>query len=308
MKKNTCLILALAITIFSLTGCGSSDTSAAAPATTETVQETAPEPEVHEHEWVDATCTEPKTCATCGETEGEPLGHSWEDATYQKPKTCSVCGATEGEAIGAACDGITFASVNNVVDMPNELTDEHDEYLDQFNYAKVWFENYKTFESDDTHEAKSGYEWKTVDMNIAIGDDTEYTDWYYWDGWGFGEYYTNEDIERDKDMGEMWYTFTVNYNNEEYPAYAKIKEDTQRTEVGVDIPEFADKWGWSGEFATHYVVTYECLVPQGFDGCYCFAYDANEAYLAWEDFDDRDFNKIKNSLDLLENVVYFRMD
>ncbi len=53
----------------------------------------------HEHVWEDATCTEPKTCSVCGETEGEPLGHTWEDATCTAPKTCSVCGETEGEPV-----------------------------------------------------------------------------------------------------------------------------------------------------------------------------------------------------------------
>lgn len=28
------------------------------------------------HEWQEATCTNPKTCSACGETEGEALGHS----------------------------------------------------------------------------------------------------------------------------------------------------------------------------------------------------------------------------------------
>lgn len=45
----------------------------------------------HQHTWADATCTAPKTCTECGETEGEALGHSWEDATCAAPKTCSVC-------------------------------------------------------------------------------------------------------------------------------------------------------------------------------------------------------------------------
>lgn len=52
------------------------------------------------HEWVDATCTAPKTCSLCGETEGEPLGHDFRDATCTTPKTCSVCGETEGDALG----------------------------------------------------------------------------------------------------------------------------------------------------------------------------------------------------------------
>lgn len=49
------------------------------------------------HSWKDADCSNPKTCANCGKTEGEALGHSWSDATCAAPKTCSVCGATEGE-------------------------------------------------------------------------------------------------------------------------------------------------------------------------------------------------------------------
>ena len=51
---------------------------------------------VGEHVWVDATCTEVKTCSVCGTTEGEALGHDYVasepaengDITY----TCSRCG------------------------------------------------------------------------------------------------------------------------------------------------------------------------------------------------------------------------
>ncbi len=48
------------------------------------------------HEWLEATCTEPKKCSRCGETQGEPAGHRWIEATYELPETCSVCGATQG--------------------------------------------------------------------------------------------------------------------------------------------------------------------------------------------------------------------
>jgi len=52
------------------------------------------------HEWQDADCDTPKTCETCGATEGEALGHEWQDADCDTPKTCETCGATEGEALG----------------------------------------------------------------------------------------------------------------------------------------------------------------------------------------------------------------
>lgn len=52
------------------------------------------------HDWQEATCETPKTCAKCEKTEGEALGHSWQEATCEAPKTCTACGSTEGEALG----------------------------------------------------------------------------------------------------------------------------------------------------------------------------------------------------------------
>lgn len=52
------------------------------------------------HSYKDATCTAPKTCTSCGATDGEALGHSYKDATCTAPKTCTTCGTTEGEALG----------------------------------------------------------------------------------------------------------------------------------------------------------------------------------------------------------------
>ena len=63
----------------------------------------------HQHDWKPATCTEPKTCKTCGATEGKALGHKWdagkvtkaatEKAEGVKTFTCTVCKATKTETI-----------------------------------------------------------------------------------------------------------------------------------------------------------------------------------------------------------------
>lgn len=53
-----------------------------------------------EHEWKNATCTEPVTCSKCGVTAGDALGHKWIEANCTTPKTCSACDATEGSAVG----------------------------------------------------------------------------------------------------------------------------------------------------------------------------------------------------------------
>ena len=76
MKKNFVILLTMTLLIAGiLSGCG------------------------HEHTWREATCTEPRTCTECGDTEGNPLGHTWIEATCVSPKTCSVCGETEGSTI-----------------------------------------------------------------------------------------------------------------------------------------------------------------------------------------------------------------
>lgn len=67
------------------------------------------------HEWVDATCEAPKTCAKCSETEGEALGHKWLAATCEDPKYCSVCGKVEGEPmshtwVDATCTEAKYCS------------------------------------------------------------------------------------------------------------------------------------------------------------------------------------------------------
>lgn len=51
------------------------------------------------HEWKEATCTNPKTCKNCGELEGNALGHTWVKASCSTPKKCSICGETEGNTL-----------------------------------------------------------------------------------------------------------------------------------------------------------------------------------------------------------------
>lgn len=52
------------------------------------------------HEWEEATCTAPQTCAKCGKTEGEALGHTWTDATCTEDAVCTVCGEKGTSALG----------------------------------------------------------------------------------------------------------------------------------------------------------------------------------------------------------------
>ena len=67
----------------------------------------------HVHVWREATCTEPKTCKRCDETEGEALGHEWREATCTEPRTCLRCRVTDGEALGHQWDeGVVLIAAN----------------------------------------------------------------------------------------------------------------------------------------------------------------------------------------------------
>ncbi len=53
-----------------------------------------------EHTWKEATCSMPKTCTECGETEGDIIPHSWQEATCTKAAECVMCGTRSGEPLG----------------------------------------------------------------------------------------------------------------------------------------------------------------------------------------------------------------
>lgn len=69
-------------TTHTCTRCGDSYTDTIVPATG--------------HNWKDATCTTPKTCKTCGVTEGSALGHT-EVIDPAVAATCTTAGKTEGK-------------------------------------------------------------------------------------------------------------------------------------------------------------------------------------------------------------------
>ena len=102
MKKSYLLIVLALVLVLGLSACGCrhenwNDADCVAPKTCAECGET--EGEALGHSWTDATCEAPKTCTVCSLTEGEALGHDWQDATTELPKTCATCAATEGEKI-----------------------------------------------------------------------------------------------------------------------------------------------------------------------------------------------------------------
>lgn len=88
LKKLLCITLCFCLCVFLLTGCGC------------------------KHEWKEATCTEPKTCNLCGETEGEVVEHNygdWIDVDAENEvRTCSVCDFSEVQTVDRKAKLISF--------------------------------------------------------------------------------------------------------------------------------------------------------------------------------------------------------
>ena len=110
MKKITFLISLFLLT-FALCGFCQEHTwteaSCSEPKTCSVCGET--EGEALGHDWIPADCTNARTCARCGKVSGLPKGHQWQEADCEHPKTCSVCGAVEGKALGHTWERATCA-------------------------------------------------------------------------------------------------------------------------------------------------------------------------------------------------------
>ena len=103
MKKFLTLVLVLAM-VFCLTSCQYLPDSLQSMIDT-VMGSIFGENPTCEHDWMDATCTLPKTCSVCGVTEGDPIGHT-EETIAGTAATCTESGKTEGKKC-SACGEIT---------------------------------------------------------------------------------------------------------------------------------------------------------------------------------------------------------
>lgn len=285
MKKKLLLVLLTCMYVMVLTACGHEHTwleaTCTAPKTCAECGET--EGEVVEHVWTEATCAEAKKCSVCGETEGESLEHTWTEANYQQAKKCSVCEATEGEPLQA--DFEKFGLQCNV-----ELGKFYDgvvmckQNTEKTASPKVVFSNYCVFESDENHPAKDGYEWKTVDVVMFFYDENAMRD-----GWKLSYCYENyydiltndETAEIDDESGTL--CFSVNYNGIEYT-------ECQEYETNIDKLRYENRDSIIRAWTVHY------LVPKGYDGC---VYGIRNAQIEWGD--NQHINDIDNT-----DTLFFR--
>jgi len=202
----------------------------------------------HEHEWAEATCTAPKTCATCGETEGEALGHTWAEATYQAPATCTVCGETDGEALTPdfVAHEIALAEQGQAYDCKLVCQDN----AEAKTVAHITVSDYRTFDADDAHPAKEGYEYRQATFTVLCDDENAnaYGVRYNTSVDNFYDILSLDDSVVYNDDGTAM--FTVDYDGKE-------QECTYMEDSSWDP--------WVNNTITGYC-TMTVLVPVGYDG------------------------------------------
>lgn len=222
------------------------------------------------HEWQEATCSTPKTCTKCGETEGEPLEHDLTEANYQQGPVCKVCGEEVGEPLEAYAEkkGIVF---NTELNVPYDYIARCSE-IDENTTAKVVFTDYKVFSGDETHEALEGYEWRSVTATVTFYADENVSKYGFKISRNIGEYYL-EDNKFNNETKE----FTVNYLGKDY---SECKFDSVRTASD-----------WMSNHTRVITDVYYIRVPIGFDGMYVYYY-----------------NTLFNEEERIPNSVYFRLN
>ena len=230
----------------------------------------------HEHTWQEATCTQPRTCTDCGETEGEALGHSPTEATVWEPSMCSLCGEVLGETLPPAFEQHNI-EVINITEMSTEFfPEDHAEYNQQGGYIQtptpfVMFStgdysktktipgylclmDYSIIESDENHEALEGYEWRIANFKVIFPDMSS----GYQLAISDEDYY---DIEGHDDSAQGSH-YTVTWQGESYDGCVRIINFSSEPDYTVPV---------TGGFASNLIflskgVTVAFRVPVGYDG------------------------------------------
>ncbi len=220
----------------------------------------------HRHEWQEATCTAPRTCATCQETEGDPLDHDWQEADCTTPRSCKRCGITEGEAPGhefsapnyqdapvcARCgleqgEALTADFVTHGILCTAESGVSYDYYTCAREdttpvKGQVTFTENKDEPLPVNLENLEGYEWRYIHISLVFDDPVAVKKNVRWSVTG-EDYYTIELHDESLHMVDGGSNgFTVNYHGRDYTECLQYYEyDNGHWDTNVYYVDY-DEW------------------------------------------------------------------
>ena len=289
----------------------------AAPRSTDAPGETAaqslvtPEPTpLHVHLWKEATCTEPRTCQTCGYTEGEPLGHDPTTADYWSPSVCLRCREELEPALTPDFE-LRGLQINMEQGMIMGYTTVCANDATQATRGQAIVNRYSVMRSNGkivsipgkywSLPEKPGYEWRFVDLSITFDDHNA-------QNYGFNikdsleNYYTIVDHSVKPDFSAAMPTPDPEATPTPSPNPLQITTESHNnaTHTYTDDVQWVEEKNWyeSSFIAEYKGETYICTrvydgalsgwnngsnvfhyamavqVPAGYDGCVLCLYDA----------------------------------
>lgn len=247
MKKCILMLLSILLCAGVLAGCSChhewTEATCTAPKTCSKCG--AAEGDALGHSWKPADCVTAKTCSRCGLTEGSPLGHTWAEATCTAPKTCTVCSAMDGAPLEHTWDTeatLYTAPICSVCGTegeplpgymaqhgltPNVQPGQDTDYItgtyvrpDLDTTGILSASKVRIFPSDRTHRARSGYEWRCVDISILLGDN-RFSMYGANVAYARANYYQDQKLKQPKKQEQ----FSISYNDREYWCVANYDDE-----------------------------------------------------------------------------------
>ena len=208
------------------------------------------------HTWEEATCTSPRRCSSCGETEGLPLGHDASgSANYQQAVVCSRC----GEVMEAKVPG-SFEEAGIAINMKAGTEYDYTTKCASTAYhkttGKAEIVSDTVISGDDTHEALDGCEWHIVAAK-AVFSDTNAQEYGVHVALRLEDYYTSDifDSSAVYNTETGYTTHVINMNGSD----AECIESVNMAHGDWQTAE-------NGELYIEYTITLEYRVPKGYDG------------------------------------------
>lgn len=149
----------------------------------------------HEHTWVEATYDAPKTCSTCGETEGEPLPPPEPEFDLEAYK----------EKVKYCHDIILENTVilNNLASWISGYMVEYNKFMKQITFSDETLSKSYDWYCDGTGEDRSTIERNVADRDKAIKDSYKEIITEEIEG--------NEAIKIDESLREMFESYSALY-------------------------------------------------------------------------------------------------
>ena len=248
------------------------------------------------HSWLDATCTEPRTCRICGIKEGEALGHDWTNATYESPAICRRCGE-EGDILSSYYDVFSiddfYTVKSSLYDNAEQISlyrscydfsyvsghaDDGSDIICKVHLTELLPEHVEerlqlTGITEEMYEIKDDYEIRIFDITMGFDKSYAETIKHFGASESFADKYGGRLISEDADVDEG--TLTIEYNGETVVCKAITSTSMGESSISVDGVVTGE---WVEARVSYYI-----YLPSDYDGlCIAFYDGENSGEVDWD--------------------------